>query len=184
MLRLPHMALLAAYVRTLDGTGRGCVPDFDPLDGGVQARLLLLLEKPGPGLHSGFISRDNDTPTAARIRDGMAQAGVPRAQTIIWNAVPWWNGTTAVRAADRQVGLAALERLLSLLPSLCCAVLAGKTAQGASEVLTGLGLPIFNCVHPSPNARAGPASSAAWKNLPSIWRSAWVSAAPVPDTQP
>ena len=35
-----------------------------------------LLEKPGPGIHpGGFVSRDNDTPTAAAIRAFMAQAG-------------------------------------------------------------------------------------------------------------
>lgn len=44
-------------------------PDFDPLDGGVDADLLFLFEKPGPmtsiaGGGSGFISRDNDDPSA------------------------------------------------------------------------------------------------------------------------
>ena len=39
------------------------VPDFDPLDGGVEARALFLFEKPGRMTAgqsgSGFISRDN-----------------------------------------------------------------------------------------------------------------------------
>jgi hypothetical protein len=51
------------------------VPDFDPLDGGVNAQVLFLLEKPGPmaaedgkRAGSGFISRDNDDGTAEAIR--------------------------------------------------------------------------------------------------------------------
>ncbi len=47
------------------------VPDFDPMDAGVEARILFLFEKPGPmtskhktgkRVGSGFISRDNDDP--------------------------------------------------------------------------------------------------------------------------
>lgn len=44
----PHMAPLNAMVTALRAEGRGAVPDFDPLDGGVGARILFLLEKPGP----------------------------------------------------------------------------------------------------------------------------------------
>ena len=172
-----HMRALAHYVRALNGRGLGWAPDFDPLDGGAAARLLLLLEKPGPGLHTGFVSRDNDTPTAAAIRAAMAQAGVQREGTVIWNAVPWWNGTTAIRAAERQAGLAALTTLLRLLPGLRAAVLAGRTAQGARTLFCTAGVPVFDCVHPSPNARAGPASSVAWMLLPQIWRTAWDAAA-------
>jgi hypothetical protein len=49
------------------------VPEFDPLDGGVEAQVLFLFEKPGPMTAelggskrsgSGFISRNNDDPTA------------------------------------------------------------------------------------------------------------------------
>ena len=47
MLDLPHMAPLKAYAAALRRPGTE-VPDFDPLDGGVAARLLFLLEKPGP----------------------------------------------------------------------------------------------------------------------------------------
>jgi hypothetical protein len=46
------------------------VPDFDPADAGVNARILLLFEAPGPKTirewgGSGFISSDNDDQTAA-----------------------------------------------------------------------------------------------------------------------
>ena len=52
--------------------GVGPVPDFDPLDGGIETRTLFLFEKPGRmtadgfarRFGSGFISRNNDDQTA------------------------------------------------------------------------------------------------------------------------
>ncbi len=172
------MLPLTAFVQTLRAQGGLFVPDFDPLDGGIDARLLLLLEKPGPTVApsggSGFVSRDNPTETARAIRDGMAAAGAPRAGTVIWNTVPWWNGTMRVRVAEARDGAAALQTLLPLLPQLRCVVLAGAVARRfARPVCAQAGLGIFECVHPSPNARAGPATSAAWRAMPDIWRAAW-----------
>ena len=90
------------------------VPEFDPLDGGVDARVLFLLEKPGPmtsGVDgtkqrtgSGFISRNNDDPTAEAIFNFMQQAGISRKMTISWNVIPWWNGTRKVH--QRSSGMA------------------------------------------------------------------------------
>src|SRR5690242_12415653 len=75
MLTLPHVAPLTAYAAELRLRSSVEVPEFDPLDGGVDARVLFLLEKPGPMTAdgsrfsgrsgSGFISRNNDDPTAA-----------------------------------------------------------------------------------------------------------------------
>ena len=68
LLNDPHIAPLTAYAVGLWHPGVE-VPDFDPFDGGVDARALFLLEKPGPltaasrpdvrRTGSGFISRDN-----------------------------------------------------------------------------------------------------------------------------
>jgi len=60
----PHITRLTAYAAKLRGFGKGEVPDFDPLDGGDNARALFLFEKPGPKTSeaqggSGFISRNN-----------------------------------------------------------------------------------------------------------------------------
>ena len=185
-LDLPHMRKLAAYVRGLRAQDRGAVPDFDPEDGGTDARLLLLLEKPGPRLvgsqHAGFVSRDNDTGTARAIAAFMREAEVPRRLTVIWNIVPWWNGTMAVRAAEAEAGAAELTALLPLLPRLRCAVLAGRTARDHAETpLARHGLHLATCVHPSPQCRAGPATSAAWARLPVVWREAWRAC--LPDTK-
>ncbi len=178
LLDQPHMRALAAYAARLRDQGRGAVPDFDPLDGGGGARLLLVLEKPGPGAvlpgGSGFVSRDNPDPTARTCR--AALDGIPRAGVVIWNAVPWWNGTMAVRAGERRDGLAELPALLALLPGLCAAILAGRAAQSAA------GVPVFRSVHPSPQARAGSASAAEWWCIPEVWAAAWAvaDAAPSP----
>jgi len=48
MLHLPHIAPLANYVTRLRKRNIGEVPDFDPLDGGIEAWVLFLFEKPGP----------------------------------------------------------------------------------------------------------------------------------------
>src|SRR5882672_5086390 len=96
MLGLAHVAPLTAYAAELRQRDNVQVPDFDPLDGGVNARVLFLFEKPGPmtaesgpRTGSGFISRDNDDPTAEATFKFMQQAGIPRKLTVIWNIVPW-----------------------------------------------------------------------------------------------
>ena len=52
--------------------------------------MLLLLETPGPAVtRTGFVSRDSATGTAANLFRFLAEAGIPRADTLIWNVVPW-----------------------------------------------------------------------------------------------
>ena len=174
LLALPHMAPLAAYVARLRRPGIA-VPDFDPLDGGTEAQVLLLLEKPGPqaapsgaGEDAGFISRDNGGGTAEALRRSMWEAGLPRRDTVIWNVVPWWNGSIAVTAAERAAGLRELPHALALLPRLHTAVLVGRTAARARPVLQGLR--ILESAHPSPQVRAG--NRALWDAIPGVWRQA------------
>jgi hypothetical protein len=65
------------------------VPGFDPADGGADARLLLLLETPGPGGDGPrLVSRDNPTGTARNLTRFLADAGIARVDTLLWNAVP------------------------------------------------------------------------------------------------
>jgi len=111
MLALPHVAPLAAYASSL--RVHGDVPDFDPLDGGINAEVLFLFEKPGPMTSgSGFISRDNDDPTAETTMDFMAKAGLARERTVTWNVIPWWwNGTTKVTPAELRQGTACVRDL-------------------------------------------------------------------------
>jgi hypothetical protein len=62
------------------------------LDGGINAKVLFLFAKPGPktsqlGGGSGFISRNNDDPTAQAVFDLMNEAGLPRTQVKMSPAV-------------------------------------------------------------------------------------------------
>lgn len=178
LLREPHMAPLAAFVNGMRATDR-LVPDLDPLDGGTGARLLLLLEKPGPGTAldrggSGFVSFDNRGPTAASGRRFLQEAGIDRAGLAIWNLCPWWNGTIRFTAAERRAGLAVVPPFLDLMPSLRAAVCVGRQAERARPLLEERGLAVFASAHPSGQVRA--ASRARWDAVPGTWAQAWAVA--------
>ncbi len=67
------------------------VPYFDPFDGGTQAKLLFVLRSPVLGaVESGFVSRDNDDAAAANTFRVFENAGIPREQFALWNAIPWY----------------------------------------------------------------------------------------------
>jgi hypothetical protein len=88
MLHQPHIAPLTSFVTKLRAHLDWEFPDFDPLDGGSNADIMFLLEKPGPmtsaaGKDSGFISRNNDDPTAEATFGFMKQADLPRHRTIM-----------------------------------------------------------------------------------------------------
>lgn len=176
LLSAPHVVPLAAYAARLRLRPGTEVPDFDPLDGGIAASVLFLLEKPGPTAAaarakrtgSGFVSRDNDTPTAEAIHRFMLVAGLPRQETVIWNMVPWWNGTVAITGRERTDGAVELAHPMALLPRVHTAVLAGRTAARARPLLGGLRL--LESAHPSPNVRAGYRSK--WDEIPAVWRRA------------
>ena len=151
------MAPLAAYVARLRRPGV------------TEARVLFLMEKPGPqaapsgaGEDAGFISRDNNGETTKALRRFLLEAGLPRRDTAIWNVIPWWNGSIAVTAAERAAGLRELPHALALLPRLHTAVLVGRTAARARPVLQGLR--ILESAHPSPQVRAG--NRALWDAIP------------------
>lgn len=179
MLDLPHIAPLAEYCRHLRAEDRGTVPDFDPHDGGVAAQVLFLMEKPGPmtddnGLTgrtgSGFISRDNDDPTAEAIFYFMQEAAIDRGQSVLWNTVPWWNGTRKVSAEELSTGIERLEGLLNLLPNIRVVVGVGAKSLKAREFIKRRGLPFVPSMHPSPLNRAR--RRAAWDKIPDQWFSA------------
>lgn len=155
----PHARPLVDLVSKLREEGRGYVPDFDPLDGGVDARILFLMEKPGPKTDprnggSGFISRDNDDPTAAAVFTFMWNARVDRKDVVIWNVVPWWDETITIRAAEWTHGLRHLEMLMEALPRLQAVVLVGKKAGRAAPLFQSRGLPVWHSAHPSARVRA------------------------------
>jgi hypothetical protein len=176
MLDLPHIIQLKTFAEKLRRPGVE-VPDFDPLDGGVHAQVLFLFEKPGPMtadrgrrrcLGSGFISRDNDDPTAEATFNFMHQAAIPRERTILWYVIPWWNGTHAVTGSELQDGVSRMNELINLLARLRVIVLVGEKAAVARSHLETTGLALFTSVHPSPLVRARWPEK--WKAIPSEWR--------------
>ncbi|WP_426172593.1 uracil-DNA glycosylase [Pseudoduganella sp. R-34] len=178
LLQASHIAPLSTYVAQLRGQYPGWeFPDFDPLDGGVMADLLFLLEKPGPMTSpqhkrkgSGFISRDNDDPTAEAVYHFMRKARIERTRTVLWNTIPGWNGQRAIGAGEVRAGIEELLHLLNLLPHVTTVVLVGNKARRAEAVLRQRNLRIFRSAHPGPLVK-GP-NPTLWNRIPHQWAEA------------
>ena len=92
LLNLPHMAPLTHYldeIRREDGDHL-TIPNFDPCDGGVNAKGLFLLDSPDyAAVGSGFVSRNNMDHASKNLCIFMQRAGIDRRDTLIWNLTPW-----------------------------------------------------------------------------------------------
>ena len=158
LLDAPHLRPLRELARRIAFERAASVPDPDPLDGGIAARLLLLLETPGPAIvRTGFVSRDNPTGTAANLFRFLAEAGIARGDTLIWNAIPWVIHAEGARnraplRSETRAAEPYLAPLLACLPRLRVVVLAGRVAGESREALARLqpGVPILAVPHPSP----------------------------------
>jgi hypothetical protein len=177
MLTKGHMAKLREFTAALRRERRGEVPDFDPLDGGVYAKVLFLFEKPvpmtgrkGSKMGSGFISRNNNDPTAEATFHFMQAAMLPRKMTILWNVIPWWNDTRTVTTKELREGLERLKRLVRLLPRLRTVVLVGAKALRAKPYLESNGLVVVTSDHPSPIVRRRWPKR--WRAIPGQWAKA------------
>lgn len=179
LLTSPHMAPLLRLTEVLRNDGRGTVPGFRSAGWRHRGADLVLLEKPGPmtddsralgRIGSGFISRDNDDPTAEATFRFMIEAGLARDQTLIWNAVPWWNVTRRIRPDEQAAGLRRLSDLLALLPRLDVVVAVGNRPKRAARLIRDHGLPFLSSLHPSPLNRAS--RYAQWAQIPAQWAQA------------
>jgi hypothetical protein len=140
MLDEPHVRPLSEFVRRLRVEHpEKWIPWFDPTDAGVEARILRLSEAPG-GMAvtqrggSGFVSADNDDPSAHNSWTFLREAGFDRCHEIVtWNAVPWYLGSEAKVAAatlgDLREAQTTLDELIGLLGELRVVVLMGRKAQ-------------------------------------------------------
>jgi hypothetical protein len=154
----PHIGALSDFVRRLQ-TARGAVPYFDPTEAGAEARILMLFENPGRRANaaqgSGFISPDNDDPTANNMWHFLRDAGIEgRRDVVAWNIVPWYLGDDErigkVTKADIAEARPALAELLDLLPALKVVILFGKKAQeGWDEAALDTDLVVLRAPHPS-----------------------------------
>jgi hypothetical protein len=109
------------------------IPTFDPAEAGIEARVLLLMEAPGPMTNalnarpgSGFISSDNNDATAENLWRARQAAGLVDG-TLLWNVVPWYLGRANKKpaVADLRDGADPLRELISLLPDLHTVVTLG-----------------------------------------------------------
>ena len=159
LLKQKHILPLTTFVEKIrEEQGENAyVPYFNPLDGGVKAKCLFVLEAPGSKTkNSGFISRNNNDETAKNFFEVNVSAGIPREKTISWNIVPWYIGTDkkirTAKNSDISIGLLYLYQLIELLPDLKLIVLVGKKAQKVSNELKDEfnTIEIFECFHPSP----------------------------------
>src|ERR1039458_1274416 len=155
----PHVAPLSDCVCQIrQDTGLGeRIPFFDPLDGGIAAEILYLLEAPGArAVVSGFISRNNPDESAKNFFKLNQEAGIPRKATVIWNIVPWYIGSgekiRPAQTADLTAGLSHLQKLLQLLPALRTVVIMGQKPTFAEKyIMAGRpGVAIMRSPHPSP----------------------------------
>ena len=163
------MAPLSAFVgrlRVQHGGGES-VPWFDPTEAGVHARILALLEAPGPratgatgprpsAKGSGFISADNNDPTADHVWHLLRDSGIDRAREYAaWNIVPWYVGDgRAIRKATRgdiEQARPALLELLDLMTEIRVVMLLGDAAQkGWDRARINRSLHVIRARHPSP----------------------------------
>lgn len=133
----PHVESVNRLVDRLRGGTRGWMPHVDPGYGGVNAEILFLFQDPGPGTDdrlgagSGFLSAENDDPSAELLSECMEAAGLEPGQVITWNAYPWAlpKGRNAPTAADLEIGAHTFTKLLDLLPRIKLIIAAGRAAQ-------------------------------------------------------
>ena len=152
LLKAPHLAKLTEFAQRIATERKADVPLFDPASGGVNSKVLLLLESPGPASSgSGFNSPDNDDPTAANVFAAMAEAGLSRRVSLSWNVVPWHLKNREPSPADLRAAVPYLVELLRMLTALKAVVVLGRPA-GTGWTLSGRGhkLKVFNAPHPSP----------------------------------
>jgi uracil-DNA glycosylase len=135
-LREDHIAPISALVDRIHvATRNQAVPYVDPTSGGVNARVLFLLETPAKtaALKSTMLSPDNNDTTAANVWELYRESGLPRDNAIHWNAVPWFMGTEKLNKgasrSDIVVGLPWLAEMVELLPRLRLVVTMGDIAR-------------------------------------------------------
>ncbi len=138
LLNQDHMRPLSGFREQLLSRlpGPAFVPNFDPVDAGINASVLLLLATPGRvPRETLFTSLDNPSETSKNLVAMVAEAQLLRDRVLMWNLVPWdINDASHVcqtSGEDRHRGTKELLRLLRLLPRLKAIVFFSDNAQKA-----------------------------------------------------
>lgn len=154
------------------------VPDFEYENGGDDAEILFLFEKPGPMTDprnrrkgkggSGKISQHNPDLTAAATKEFLNRAGINPKNVILWNVVSSWNGTIRVNPEEIHRAIDDVNSLLKILKNLKTVILVGLRAQKLSKYLNLEGYNVGASLHPSPRNRARFPDR--WRQIPMVWR--------------
>lgn len=150
---------LNRFVDELRSTHDNSIPYVDPDCGGVNARVMLLLQDPGPKAAgpkgaSRFLSYENDDPTAANVYELLHQVDLPWTCCVPWNAVPWYINRSGT-VAELKKALPSLRAFRRLLPQLRGVVAMGVSAQDAWRRFAAAypediaGLTVVETRHPS-----------------------------------
>lgn len=163
---MPTAAPLATWVERLIDSRASAglnaeIPTVDPAEAGTEARVLLLMEAPGPMTNalnahpgSGFISSDNNDATAQNLWCAREAAELVDG-TLLWNVVPWYLGPANKKptVVDLREGAEPLRELIAMLPELHTVVTLGVFPRigwarfGRPDL--GVGLRTIESWHPS-----------------------------------
>jgi hypothetical protein len=160
----PHIAPINAFVAAIsEPDPEGFVPRIAPHHGGTDARVLSVLRDPGPktqvGRGSGFLSIENDDPTAERQTVLFAEHGIRDRHVLPWNAYPWYINAAPI-ASEGRVGALVLVELVALLPDLEVVLLQGRDAERIwgyaveldPTLADGVRFPVIATIHPGRQA--------------------------------
>jgi len=128
-LHVRRLTYLAEDVRKESGRR---MPRFDPQDGGVQAKTLLLFDA---ATSSEFASLNANDESSARLHAAVDEAGIPRTSLVVCREIP-----------GRYV-----EPLMGLLEQVRSVLLLGGSARRTwwESAVEREGLTVFNCPQPT-----------------------------------
>jgi uracil-DNA glycosylase len=159
-----HIEPINKLVDELRENKKEWMPYVAPIYGGTKAKLLYVLRDPGPKTHadnegSGFLSLENDDPTAEKVCNLFFEANIRPKDTLPWNAYPWYinRKPTIEELAD---GVKALKSVIDRLPDLKVIVFLGGVAKSAWKkfnrqyptIITERGIHVVQTYHTSPQA--------------------------------
>lgn len=136
----PSVRPINEYVDKLRAERGVSIPYVAPTYGGVDARLLTLMQDPGPKTDlanadgSGMICLENVDLSAARQKFFLDEAGIRNSEIVSWNAYPWRKPHPQTGRSDREAA-EALRRFLMLIPNLEVVILNGTVAKRVWHVL-------------------------------------------------
>ncbi|GGK38135.1 hypothetical protein GCM10008955_35040 [Deinococcus malanensis] len=159
---------LTHYVQRLrQEHGHDNVPDFDPEDGGVSAKILLLLTSPSPHAlphsGSGFVSMENHDSTAQAVNKAVHSLLIGRMSFVLWNLVPWRTPSEKPTGNEVAAGLKELGELMKLLPNVQVVIATGTSASSVAEQIRPLigERHLMTCASPRPRGKTKEASISA-----------------------